>query len=589
MTVRYSVRAVDPEEHRARFTLDLEGVAPTVDLVLPSWVPGSYHIVNYVRGFRDMRARDPATNRPLNVERVDKARWRVHTDGAPAVHIEYSVYGHDLVTEAFDFTSEHLFLNAALCLPYVEGRTSEPAEVTLHLPPSWKSVSELEEVTGHPPTYRARNYDELVDSPIDAGHPTVLTIRPLGIPHRIVLCGQGGNYETHRLEEDLGKLVTATVQMLGDSPLAGYTFFLHLTDVPDGGLEHATSHSAVVRRLAFQPGEMYRRFLGLESHEYFHLYNVKRVRPKAIVPFDYTREMYTRLLWWMEGTTDYFSDLVLRRAGLLTVPQFLDRMAEEVKEFEATPGRRRQSLEESSFLSWVDYYQPYEETPNQSISYYLKGALVSMALDLEVRHRTETAKSLETAMRYLWQNFGKLDQGVGEEELQPAIEAATGLDLGPFFDRFVRGTEELDLDGFAQYAGLHVGAKPRDPDDPSDEPGYLGIRCEDAGGLARVRVVLADTPGRRAGISPGDELVALNGSKVTYSGLDKMMQATPPGTAIDLTLFRRGFLRTVSLTTGKPPAEKYRFTPVDAPDELAKKVYASWLGAPWEPAKKGPG
>ena len=587
MTVRYAIRAVDPEEHRARFSIDLDGATgPAADLVLPSWVPGSYHIVNYVRGFRDLTAKNPATGAPLPVERVDKARWRVTTGGAAGVHVEYTVYGHELVTEAFDFTAEHLFVNAALCLPFWDGHLTEPHEVELHLPPEWKVVTELPEVNAHPPRFRAAGYDELVDSPIDAGRPLVLTIRPQGIPHRISICGTGGNYEVHRLEEDLGKLVDATVRMVGESPLTGYTFFLHLTDIPDGGLEHATSHSAVVRRTTFQPGEMYRRFLALESHEYFHLYNVKRIRPTVLGPFDYTREVYTRLLWWMEGTTDYFSDLILRRAGLFTVPQFLERMAEQGKEFLATPGRRRQSLEEASLLAWVDYYHPFEETPNQSISYYLKGALVSMALDLEIRHRTDARASLETVLRHLWTNFGKVGKGLGEDELRPEAERATGLELGTFFAKYVRGTDELDLDAFARLAGLSFGPKPKPPDDTSEESGYLGVKCEDAAGAARVRVVYSDTPARRAGLSPGDELVALNGSKLTYAGLDKALATVPPGSPVDLTLFRRGFLRHVMLTTGKPPPEKYVFLPVEGADERARRVYESWLGAPWESPKK---
>jgi predicted metalloprotease with PDZ domain len=586
MTIQYTVGAAEPGEHLGRFAVELEtGASPSVDLVLPSWVPGSYHILNYVRGFRDFSARDAATGRSLEVERVDKARWRVRTDGAPKVRCEYTVYGHGLVTEGFDLTPEHMFVNAALALPFVDGRQAEPVEVTLHVPPEWRVVTELEEVGAHPPRFRAANYDELVDSPIDAGRPLLLTIRPRGIPHRISICGEGGNYETHRIEEDLGKIVEAATRLVGESPLKSYTFFLHLTDVPDGGLEHATSHSAVVRRTTFQPPEMYRRFLSLESHEYFHLWNVKRIRPKALLPFDLTREVYTGLLWWMEGTTDYFSDLILRRAGLVTVPQFLDGFAKEAKELLGLPGRRLRSLEELSRLAWVDHYQPFEETPNLSVSYYLKGSLVSMVLDLEIRHRTETKASLETVLRRLWEEYGRVGRGVEEGGIQPVAEAATGLDLGRFFDRYVRGTEEIDFDAFARYAGLTFGPRPRPPDDEGD-PGYLGVKFEDAGGMARASYVLADTPARRAGISPGDELVAINGSKVTFASLEKTLAACPPGSPLELALFRRGFLRRVAVTTGTPPPEKYAFTPVEAPDDLARRVYESWVGAPWEPAKK---
>ena len=437
MEIAYTVRADSPSEHRARFSIDLDPVSsPTVDLVLPSWVPGSYHILNYSRGFRDLVARRGADGAPLRTERVDKARWRIETEGASRVHVDYTVYGHQLVTEGFDLTSEHLFVNAALCLPYVDGHLSEPSSVALDVPADWTVITELEELSGTPPRYRARTYDELVDSPIDVGRPIVLTVRPAGIPHRICLCGEGGNYEAHALEQDISKVVEAAIALVGDSPLSRYTFFYHLTNVPDGGLEHASSTSCVVSRTIFRPPEAYRHFLALTAHEYLHLYNVKRIRPKVLGPFDYTRENYTRLLWWMEGTTDYFTYLVLRRAGLYTTDQFLEQRAKVVKEYLDIPGRNRVSLEESSFLTWIDHYQPFEETPNQSVSYYRKGDLVSMCLDLEIRHQSDARASLETVLRLLWKEYRqggtRARGGRAAARGEPGDRARPHLVLRPF-------------------------------------------------------------------------------------------------------------------------------------------------------------
>jgi len=589
--IRYRVDVTARDGHRGHLSVELDGVAsPTIDLVVPSWVPGSYYLVNYVRGFRDVVARAEPDGVGLATERVGSCRWRVRTEGHARIRVDYTVYGHDekkLVTEAFDLTSEHLFLNPALALPYVDGHQNEPVELELHLPPEWRVVTELEEVRSRPPTFRAKDYDELVDSPLDAGRPVVLTVRPQGIPHRISLCGDGGNYEAHRLEEDLTKIAEASMRLLGDSPLTRYTFFVHLSDVADGGLEHATSNSGVVSRNVFQPQERYERFLSLEAHEYFHLYNVKRIRPKVLMPFDYTREQPTRLLWWMEGTTDYFSDLILRRAGLYTPGRYLEEEAKMAKSLLDSPGRRSLSLEELSQIAWVDHYHPYEETPNQSVSYYIKGHVVSLCLDLEIRHRSETAASLETVLRTLWNEYGKTGRGVGEDELEGIAERATGLDLGEFFARYVRGTVEVDLERFGHYAGLTFRAKPKPSDDTSAVPGYLGIRHQDSGGLPRVQHVLLDTPAHRAGVSPGDEIVAINGSKVTASSIAKDLEGCPPGTPVDLAVFRRGYLRHIALTTGTPPPEKYQFVPDDNPPELAKKVYAAWVGAPWEPPAPG--
>ncbi|HXQ48962.1 MAG TPA: PDZ domain-containing protein [Thermoplasmata archaeon] len=586
MHIRYRVDATAAEGHRGRFSIDLDGVeAPSLDLVLPSWVPGSYHIMNYVRGFRGLTARPSGGAGSVPVERVASDRWRLTTAGIHSLTVQYTVYGHQMVTEAFDLTSDHLFLNPALALPFVDGHLQEPVEVELHLPPDWRVVTELEEVGSRPPTYRAPTYDELVDCPIDAGHPLVLTIRPHGIPHRISICGEGGNYEAHRLEEDLAKIVDASIRLVGDSPLRGYTFFVHLSDVPDGGLEHASSNSAVVRRDSFAPLEGYQRFLSLQSHEYFHLWNVKRIRPKALGPFDYTREVSTGQLWWMEGTTDYFSDLVLRRAGLYSPAKFLEESARIAKDVLSSPGRNSLSLEDLSRIAWVDYYQPFEETPNQSVSYYSKGYLVSLCLDLEIRHRTETRASLETVLRRLWTEYGKPGRGLEEGELQTVADRATGLDLTEFYDRYVRGTAELDVESFARYAGLTFGPRPKAPDDEAPEPGYLGIRFEDARGFVRVTHVLLDTPGRRGGLSPGDEIIALNGSKVSLPKFEKALEAYPPGTPVDVTVFRRGYLRHLSLTMGKSPPQKYRFAAAEPASDLARKVHESWLGVPWEAPK----
>jgi predicted metalloprotease with PDZ domain len=587
--IRYRIDATASEGHRARFAVELEGVeTPTVDLVLPSWVPGSYHLVNYVRGFRDVSARAAGGSGSVPVQRVGSDRWRLTTAGIHALSVQYTVYGHQMVTEGFDFTSDHLFLNAALALPFVDGHLQDPIEVELHLPPDWRVVTELEEVSARPPTYRARNYDELVDSPIDAGHPLVLMIRPMGIPHRISICGEGGNYEGHRLEEDLGKIVESSVRLVGESPLRSYTFFVHLNDVPDGGLEHATSNSAVVQRDVFAPLERYQRFLGLQSHEYFHLWNVKRIRPKSLGPFDYTQEVYTGQLWWMEGTTDYFSDLILRRADLLTPARYLEEAAKIAKRVLSMPGRNSLSLEELSRIAWVDLYQPFEETPNQSVSYYDKGYVASLCLDLEIRHRTETQASLETVVRRMWTEYGKPDRGLEEGEIQAVAERATGLDLSEFFDRYIRGTVELDVESFARYAGLTFGPRPKPPDDDSPEAGYLGIRFDDAGGFVRVTHVLLDTPGHRAGLSPGDEIVAINNNKMSFPKFGKELEAYPPGTPVDVAVFRRGYLRHLQLTTGKTPPEKYRFVAAEPASDRARKVHESWLGVPWVAPKHDP-
>ncbi|MGI0131804.1 MAG: M61 family metallopeptidase [Thermoplasmata archaeon] len=590
MKIQYDVGVENPDDHWAQFTLHLtEVTAPSIEIVLPSWVPGSYHIVDYVRKLRGVEAVIAGGGGTLRVRRVDKSRWRIETNGAAAIEVRYRVYGHELITEALDVTPEHLFLNAALCLPYVEGAKESPYDVVLHVPPGWRVVTELAEVGQHPPHLRASTYDELVDSPIDCGTPELLTVHPAGIPHRIVLCGPGGNHEAHRLEADLPRIVEATVRLFGDSPLRRYTFFLHLSDVSDGALEHATSNSYVLPRDQFRPRAAYEKFLQIVAHEYFHLYNVKRIRPKVLGPFDYTKENYTKLLWAMEGTTDYYGLLLLRRAGLLAPPKYLDKVAGDIQRYLKVPGRTRMSLEEASYTAWTDLYQPFEETINQSVSYYLKGELVSLCLDLEVRHRTENRSSLDEVLRHLWSHYGKTGRGLEEDEMQGVAEKVTGLDLSDFFRRYIAGTDEVDFSRFSRYAGLAFGPKEKGPDAADDPvPGHFGFEYRSQDGNVRLKSVLDGSPARRAGLTAGDEIVALNGAKVTHDAFAKALEANPPGTEVAVTYFRRGWLREATVTMGEPPPEKFAFTALAEPTPLATKVYESWLEAPWTPAKPGP-
>ncbi|MCI4366751.1 MAG: PDZ domain-containing protein, partial [Thermoplasmata archaeon] len=340
------------------------------------------------------------------------------------------------------------------------------------------------------------------------------------------------------MEADLGKIVDAAIRYVGESPLKGYTFFYHLHEISDGGLEHLTSNSCVYPRLGFRPKENYERFLWLTSHEYFHLYNVKRIRPERLGPFDYTKEVYTRLLWLMEGTTDYVSLLLLRRAGLFSPTKYLEKLAGEAKKYLSTPGRHHQSLEESSLLAWIDYYRPREETLNRSISYYTKGHLVSFALDLELRERSEGKSSLQEVVQALWTGYGRPGRGIPEGAFPGIVAQATGVDIEEFARRYIAGTEELDFDRYARLAGLGFAPAPEKPEAEEEGlPGDLGAEYRVQENVVRISTVRDGGPGRRAGLAPGDELLAVDGVKILPRDFEDLLKRFPPGTSADLTLF----------------------------------------------------
>lgn len=593
MVVRYDVSVEDPKTHRLQVVVDIPDVAgESIDLVLPSWIPGSYVIRDQARNIRGVRAAPPGAVGALPVTRRGKARWRVTTEGTSHVEVRFEAYCHDLNSGGVDVTPEHLYLNAGMFLPYVEGRERQPLEIAVHVPSPWRVYTELPEVGRSPARFRARDYDELVDEPIDCGTPVELTVRPSGIPHRILLCGQGGNFEAHQVETDVSKIVEAAIRLMGGSPLEHYTFFYHLTDGRSavyGGLEHKNSTSIVVGRTAFRPEEEYRQFLSVTSHEYFHLYNVKRIRPLVLGPFDYTQEAYTHLLWAMEGSTDYFGALILLRAGLLPSPKYLEETGKKIQKYVNTPGRKVASLEELSFNAWIDLYKPNEETANQSVSYYLKGDLATMCLDLEIRHRTEGRSSIEAVFRTLWEEYGRRDRGLDEDAILPVVNRVTGVDLTEFFQRYIAGTTEIDFGTFLAYAGLKVEAQERPPGKEEEPPtGWLGVTLRDEAGRPRIATVIEEGPGRRAGLSPEDEIVAMDRQRVTFADIPKALQRFPPGSSVDVTVFRRGFLTNVPVETGKVPPEKLLIVPVEDASPLARRVHESWLGVPWESRKKTP-
>jgi predicted metalloprotease with PDZ domain len=344
-----------------------------------------------------------------------------------------------------------------------------------------------------------------------------------------------------------------------------------------------------VERTAFRVPSQYRVVLSVTAHEYLHLYNVKRIHPKAFDPFDYTRETYTRLLWAMEGTTDYLTWLVLRRAELTSPDRALSDLAEKIRRYRDVPGRLHQSLEEASLAAWVDLYHWEEETPNRSISYYLGGELVSLCLDLELRSRTANASSLEAVWRELWASYRRDKGGLGETELPEAIQRVTGVDVRGFFSDHIAGTKEVDFERFLALAGLALQTRPmpRRPDDDPN-PGYLGVEVENASGRAKITAVRDGTPGRAAGLSPGDEVVALDGNRVRFDDWTKALGRYLPGSSLELTVFRRARLATVPVVVGESPPRELAIVAVPDASPAAKAVYGTWVGAPWSPPKPTP-
>jgi predicted metalloprotease with PDZ domain len=590
--ISYMVSMPRPNTHllevEARLVYRQQAPA-AVDLVMPVWTPGSYLVREYARHVQDFNASGPGHG-ALNWTKVNKNTWRVETRGAREVRVGYKVYANELTVRTNELNDRHAFWNNSALLVYPEGHLRAPS--TLRVVPfgNWKVATGLPPVAGQSNTFRASDFDTLYDAPFLVSNFRVLDFEVKGIPHRIILDGEG-NYDPERLRRDVRRVVEETVGLMREIPYRDYTFMLMTHPTARGGLEHLNSTALIWRRHSFRRDSDWRDFLSLVAHEYFHLWNVKRIRPDALGPFDYTQENYTRLLWVAEGVTSYYDNLLVRRAGLMTDRQYLDIIAKAAEDLQRTPGRLRQSLEESSFDAWIEYYRQDENTVNTAISYYDKGALVGLLLDLEIRRRTNGARSLDDVMRALYDDFYKKDRNYTPEDFQRASERVAGAGLDEFFRRYVRGREELDWSAALQSVGLRLdttGEFTTADARVAAAEFNLGATLAQEGDRLTVRNVRAGTPAYEAGLSYADQIVAVDGLRATRDFLHARLEEKRPGETLTLTVFRNDELRPVAVRLAPRAEGAYRIVPVQNPTDAQRRAYQSWLGVPF-PAGNQPG
>jgi predicted metalloprotease with PDZ domain len=579
--IQYTIAMPQPHTHLYHLSVEVpnvDGVA--TDFVLPAWAPGSYLIREYARHVQSFAACDALNGAPLSWHKTAKDTWRVEHGDTTSVRVTYQVYAHDLSVRTSHLDASHGYFNGANVFLYIPGRTAEPLLLHVQTPPGsgWRVTTGLEPHTA-PDTFLANDYDELIDCPVECGTHRLRTFTVAGIEHRIAFWGHG-NEDEQRIVDDTRRIVETERDLFGGLPYPHYTFILHLAD-RYGGLEHRNSVTNIIDRWSFQPRASYERFLELQSHELFHAWNIKRIRPAALGPFDYQRENYTRLLWTVEGVTSYYDRLLLVRAGLLSRERYLEQLAEDIVRLQSQPGRALHSLEQSSFDAWIKFYRPDEHSANSSISYYLKGSLVILLLDLDIRQRTGGARSFDDVLHWLHERYPPEQPGIPEENAyQQAIEQATDAPPGTyddFFARYIRGTAELDYARALDAVGLRMEWS-HSAGNNSAPPAWLGLTLKHEHGRTLVGSVRSDGPAWNAGIAPGDELLALDGFRINdREQLSTRLRAYRPGSEIVLALFRRDELLHLPLTLAAAPPDRLRLRRVEQPTAEQEKLYRAWL------------
>jgi predicted metalloprotease with PDZ domain len=581
--MRYRLAMPEPHSHLFHVEAEVERPGEAVELVFPVWTPGSYLVREFARHVEQASADDGAGG-TLPLERVDKHRFRIRASGAARAVLRYRVYANELTVRTAHLDGTHGYLNPAAVLPFVPGREGELHELAVAPPPGWRVATAL---AGGPLEFTARDYDELADSPLEIGTHRTLEFTALGKPHEIALWGRG-NLDEVAFAADARRIVEVLGDLMGGLPYPRYLFILHLAERRRGGLEHAASTTLQLSRTGFFPRKAYEESLGLLAHEFFHVWNVKRLRPAAFVPFDYAREQYTRLLWWFEGATSYYEQVALARAGLLPARRWLEALGQALTTLERTPGARKMSLEEASLLAWVKHYRPDENTPNSAISYYLKGELVALALDLALRR---AGRSLDELLRALWERHA--ERGVPEDGVEAVAAELLGAGAArAFFDRFVRGTEPLDLD--LDVVGLRLrrraassledkGGTPGRAEEGRGTPGWLGVELAPGAKLA-VATVREGSPAHRAGLYAGDELVAEDGLRVDRGAMWDRLCERGPGGKLRLAVFRRDELVEVPVTLGTPPEDTVWLEPVPDATPAQRAAFEAWSSGRWPEA-----
>ncbi len=590
--IHYTIRPYDLALHLFEVTLTVSHPDPEGQVLsLPAWIPGSYMIREFARHIVQIRAE--ADGRKVRLTKLDKHSWRAARCKGE-LSITYQVYAWDLSVRAAHLDQTHGFFNGTSVFLQVDGKELLPHVVDIQPPEGeayagWRVATSLPELKARRHrfgTYIAQDYDELIDHPVEMGEFSLITFEAHGVPHEMAITGRVPNLDTERLANDLQRICEHQIALFEPrtkrAPMSRYVFLTLAVGDGYGGLEHRASTALLCARsdlpvqgqAALSDG--YRSFLGLCSHEYFHTWNVKRIKPAAFAPYDLTQESYTPLLWLFEGFTSYYDDLILVRTGLIDRSAYLGLLAKTINAVNKGSGRLKQSVAESSFDAWTKYYRQDENSPNAIVSYYQKGSLVALWFDLLIRARTRGKRSLDDVMRALWRRYGRdfyqagHGVGVSDADVEALFDEATGLSLKSVFDHAVRGTKDLPLaEAFAAFA-IQLQDRPR-KGVPS-----LGVRTRKEGADCKLASVYEGGAAHRAGLSAGDTLVALDDLRITASNLDTLLARYSIGDVVVVHAFRRDELMQFEVSLQPDAAPQVKLVMQDKP-VTGVKLRDAWL------------
>lgn len=565
--IEYTVRIPAPQTHYVEVEARVPtGGRPAMEVMMAVWTP--YVVREYARNLEEVAART-AAGRPLAVQKSRKNRWRVETGGADPVVLSYRVYCHVMSVQDNWVDNEFALLNGAPTFLTLVEHAERPHDVRLILPPGWKTSLTGMTLMPGPEHYRAAGYEDLVDSPILAGSPAVHEFSVGGKRHLLVDIGEGGVFDGARAARDLARVVVEDARFWGGLPYDRY-LFLNILEGSGGGMEHSNSTAILADRTATRTRGGYLRWLDVASHEFFHTWNVKRLRPAELIPGEYETEPYTSSLGISEGFTSYYGPLAVRRAGLSTDEEFFASLSRLIRELQTTPGRLVQSLSMSSFDTWIKFYRQDENSVNTSVSYYTKGAVAAFLLDARVRAATAGARSLDDVMRLALKRF-PLPGGFTPDGFRSVASEVAGVSLAGWFSEVFDSTRELDYGEALHWFGLRFASE------PSAGGAWLGAETRNEDGRLVVNRIPRGTPAYEAGLDTDDEIAGIGRFRVATGEWDHDLGQFHPGDRVPLLIARRGRLIRLNVTLGQEPDRIWNLQadPASTPAQAAHRN--AWL------------
>lgn len=544
---------------------------PYVDLKMPAWSPGSYLIREYAKNVERFRSFDKTGN-TISYQKISKNTWRIPTESLDQIEVIYAVYGFEVSVRTNFFDSDHAFIVPTATFFHIDGRIDSPSTVSIALKDSWASISTgLEQIEEH--KFYAPNFDVLYDTPIEAGNQDVWKFQAAGVEHECAMVG-GGSYDKDRLTKDITRIVEEETRIWGSNPNERYVIITHNYQSGGGGLEHLNSTVLGASRNAYLNETSYKNYLSLVAHEYFHLWNVKRLRPKALGPFNYDGENYTTGLWIMEGFTSYYDNLIIKRCGFYDEKEYLALLANDFNIVLNRPGHAIQSAAASSFDTWIKYYRPDENSMNSGISYYNKGAMLTALLDIKIIAATEGRLKLDDVIREAYEEFYlKLDRGFEENELRSLAERIAGTSLDDIFNA-AHQDGELDYNDYFNLVGYEIVDTNIDNNTLT-----FGITTNKVDGLISVATVEKGSGAYDAGLNVKDELIAINNNRLDVKDkeIDFIVQHAKEGETLNFLVARDGLVREIPVQIRKSNKKIYEIRPLKEKTFLQELLGKIWM------------